>query len=76
MSAIDFSEFGTITHHPQWESRPDDCYEVIQFHPFNPEDLREMLTLLDLWLAEHDRERSILISHSKRYPTPCVILHS
>ena len=70
MSGIDFSEHGTITHHSELNG-----HEVIQFHPHNRTDLRAMLALLDAWLKNHDRERSILIQSTKRYPIPCVILH-
>ena len=70
MSAIDFAEYGTITHHPDIGG-----YEVLQFHPHDRTDLVAMLELLDSWLAIEERERSILLQSSKRYPIPCVIIH-
>ena len=50
-------------------------YEVIQFHPTTERGISPMVQLLDQWLKERGRERSILLQRTPRYPTPCVILH-
>jgi hypothetical protein len=68
---IDFSLYGKIVVHPE----VSELGLTIQFFPHTRPNLGSMVRLLDDYLNERNIDRSILIQSSKKFPTPCVILH-